>query len=48
MKNPAKILTVIGLLIFILTSCNTSGSNKTTEKDLELQKKEFDSAIKWE
>jgi hypothetical protein len=42
MKNPAKILTVIGLLIFILTSCNNSGSNKTTEKDLELQKKELD------
>jgi len=32
----------VGLSIFILTSCNNSGSKMTLEKDLELQKKELE------
>jgi hypothetical protein len=31
----------VGPLIFILTSCNNSGKNMTSEKELELQKKEL-------
>lgn len=39
-KNFIGFITV-GLLIFILTSCNNSGKNMTSEKELELQKKEL-------
>ncbi len=42
MKKLTTLLMTIGISIFLLTSCNNSGSNKTTEKDLELQKKELD------
>jgi len=42
MKKLTKILMTVVLSVFILTSCNNSGSNMTTEQDLELQKKELD------
>ena len=40
-KNFIVFITV-GLLIFILTSCNNSDKNITKEKELELQKKELE------
>ena len=42
MKKLTKILMTVALSVFILTSFNNSGSNMTTEQDLELQKKELD------
>lgn len=42
MRKAINIFFIATVLIFILTACNNSGSNKTSEKELELQKRELD------